>query len=151
MILRFANHPTARNINSERSILTLATAAVAVLGAVAKLAPSAAAQETADPMRGVFAVIYERGPAYDDSKDITEQVSIEDHIAYGQTIKDKFLAGGLLGTLTDDNVLGMVVFEAENIEAAEQWVSHDPGVENGVLTAKVRQWQVSSIRAYQGK
>ncbi|TBB15056.1 hypothetical protein ELH48_36510 (plasmid) [Rhizobium ruizarguesonis] len=120
-------------------------------GTVAKLAPSAAAQEAAAGTRGVFAVIYERGPAYDDSKDITEQIAIKEHVSYGQTLRDKFLAGGLLGALTDDRVLGMIVFEAENIAAAKQWVSQDPGVQNHVLSANVRYWQVTSIKAYQGK
>lgn len=90
-------------------------------------------------------------PTYEDNKNITEQINIKDHIAYGQTLGSRFVAGGLLGTLTEDKVLGMVVFEAENLEAARQWVSQDPGVRNHVLNPTVRHWQVTSIKAYQGK
>lgn len=134
-----------------RAVPMLAAAVMAVFGASASFAPIALAQEEGVAKDGVFAVIYERGSAYDDSKNITEQANIKDHIAYGQTLGDKFLAGGLLGTLTQDKVLGMVVFEAANIEAAKQWVSQDPGVQNNVLNANVRHWQVTSIKAYQGK
>jgi len=134
-----------------RTILTLAFAAIASFAAVATFAPIAVAQEAAAAKAGVFAVIYERGSAYENCKNITEQANIKEHIAYGQTLGPKFLAGGLLGTLTEDKVLGMVVFEAESIEAAERWVSQDPGVQNRVLKASVRHWQVKSIKPYQGK
>ena len=139
------------SFTGRRTVLTLAFAAVASFGAVATLAPVAVAQEATAAKAGVFAVIYERGSAYENSKNITEQANIKEHIAYGQTLGPKFLAGGLLGTLTEDKVLGMVVFEAENLEAAKQWVSQDPGVQNRVLSASVRHWQVKSIKAYQGK
>ncbi|CAN7741485.1 YciI family protein [Rhizobium leguminosarum] len=141
----------AGSLTGRRAILTLAIAAIAAFGAAATFAPVAVAQDAAAAKAGVFAVIYERGSAYEDNKNITEQANIKDHVAYGQTLGGKFLAGGLLGSLTDDKVLGMVVFEAENIEAAKQWVSQDPGIQNNVLSATVRHWQVTNIKAFQGK
>jgi uncharacterized protein YciI len=141
----------AGSFTGRRAIMPLAVAAIAAFAAVATAAPVAVAQDAATAKAGVFAVIYERGSAYDDNKSITEQANIKDHIAYGQTLGGKFVAGGLLGTLTEDKVLGMVVFEADNIEAAKQWVSRDPGVQNNVLSANVRYWQVTNIRPYQGK
>lgn len=151
MNIRIAKVIQAGSFTSRRAILTLALSAFAAFGAVATFAPIAVAQDVAAAKAGVFAVIYERGTAYQGSKSIAEQSNIKEHIAYGQTLGHKFLAGGLLGTLTQDKVLGMVVFEAENIEAAKQWVSQDPGVKSGVLSANVRRWQVTSIKAYQGK
>lgn len=141
----------AGRFTGRRAILTLALAALAAFGVVTTFAPIAVAQDAVAAKADVFAVIYERGPAYEDSKNITEQANIKEHIAYGQTLGRKFLAGGLLGTLTEDKVLGMVVFEAQNIEAAKQWVSQDPGVQSGVLSANVRHWQVTNIKAYRGK
>jgi hypothetical protein len=139
------------SFNGRRAVLTLAVAVIAAFGAVATFTPVANAQDAAAGKTGVFAVIYERGSAYEDNKNITQQANIKDHIAYGETLGAKFLAGGLLGTLTEDKVLGMVVFEAENIGAAKQWVSQDPGIQNRVLRATVRHWQVTNIKAYQRK
>jgi uncharacterized protein YciI len=135
---------------ARRALLKLAGVAAFGLIAAATL-PAAIAQNTAAAKAGVFAVIYERGPAYENGKNITEQANIKDHVAYSESLGEKFISGGLLGTLTEDKVLGMVVFEADSAEAAKQWVSKDPGVMSSVLSANVRQWQVSKIRAYQGK
>ncbi len=148
MNIHIAKAMHAGRFTGRRAILTLALAALAAFGTVA---PFAVAQGASAAKAGVFAVIYERGSAYEGSKSVAEQSKIKEHIAYGQTLGRKFLAGGLLGTLTEDKVLGMVVFEAANIEAAKQWVNQDPGVKSGVLSASVRQWQVTSIKAYQGK
>jgi uncharacterized protein YciI len=139
------------NLTGRRAVLNRALAATAAFGAVATLSPVALAQDTASAKAGVFAVIYERGSAYENNKNLSEQAKIKEHIAYGQNLGRRFLAGGLLGTPTEDKVIGMVVFEAENIEAAKQWVSQDPGVQNRVLSANVRQWHVTRIKAYRGK
>lgn len=139
------------SLAAQRAILKLAVAGIAAFGTVAVFAPVAIAQDGTAAKAGVYAVIYERGSAYENSKNITEQTNIKDHIAYGQTLGGKFIAGGLLGTLTDDKVLGMVLLEAENISAAKEWVSQDPGVKSNVLSANVRHWQVTNIKAYQSK
>lgn len=151
MNIHIAKAIHAGRFTGRRATLTLALAALAAFGAAATFAPVAVAQDVAAGKAGVFAVIYERGSAYQGSKSIADQANIKEHIAYSQTLGRKFLAGGLLGTLSEDKVLGMVVFEAENIEAAKQWVSQDPGVKSSVLSANVRHWQVTSIKAYQGK
>jgi uncharacterized protein YciI len=44
--------------------------------------------------------------------------------------------------------VGIIIFEAESEEAAEQWLVKDPAVVSKVLNASVRQWGVSNIRGY---
>jgi uncharacterized protein YciI len=135
-----------------RSPLKLIGAAVAFGLALSSLFPQAMAQDSASQSpAGVFAVVYERGPAYQDGKHITEQTNIPDHIKYTESLGDSLIGGGLLGTLTDDKVVGMIIFEAANLDAAKQWLAQDPGVAAGTLAANVRQWQVNSIRSYEKK
>lgn len=127
-------------------------AAVAFGVALSSFFPRAMAQDSANKSpAGVFAVIYERGPAYQDGKPITEQANIPDHIKYTESLGDRFIGGGLLGTLTDDKVVGMIIFEAANLDAAKQWLAQDPGVAASILAANVRQWQVNNIRGYEKK
>jgi hypothetical protein len=104
------------------------------------------AQELLEP--GVFAVIYERGADYVDGTAIAEQASIPEHMAYAKSLGESYIAGGLLGTLTNDTVVGMVVFEADSLSQATDWVSKDPGIVAGTLSGTVRQWQTTNIKAY---
>jgi uncharacterized protein YciI len=97
---------------------------------------------------GVFVAVYERGSAYEAGKHISEQTNIRDHIAYTEALEDMLIAGGLLTALADDNVVGMIIFEAESADAAKQWLGKDPGVAGKVLSASMRQWDVSNIRGY---
>ena len=96
----------------------------------------------------VFAAIYERGPAYQKGKTIFQQPAMKEHIAHHEALGERLIAAGPLKALPGDKVVGIIVFEAESEEAAEQWLGKDPAVVGKVLNASVRQWGVSSIRGY---
>jgi uncharacterized protein YciI len=103
---------------------------------------------TVSPKPKVFAAIYERGPAYQKEKNIFQQPTIKEHLAHHEALGDKLIAAGPLKALPEDEVVGIIIFEAESEEAAEQWLGKDPAVAGKVLSASVRQWGVSHIRGY---
>ena len=99
----------------------------------------------------VFAAIYERGSAYQKEKTIFQQPTIKEHIAHHEALGDKLIAAGPLKALPEDKIIGIIVFETESEEAAEQWLKKDPAVVSKVLNATVRQWGASSIREFNRK
>lgn len=103
---------------------------------------------TLGPKSKVFAALYERGPAYQKEKNIFQQPTIKEHIAHHEALGRKLIAAGPLRSRPEDMVVGIVIFEAESEEAAEQWLGKDPAVVGKVLSASVRQWGVSNIRGY---
>lgn len=96
----------------------------------------------------VFAAIYQRGSAYQKEKNIFQQPSIKEHIAHHEALGKKLIAAGPLKALPEDKIVGIIVFEAESEEVAQQWLRKDPAVVNKVFDATVRQWGVSSIREF---
>lgn len=98
--------------------------------------------------QSVFAAIYEQGPAYQKDKAIPEQAFIKEHITYTGALGARAIAGGITKSVGDDQGVGMIVFEASSPQAAEQWLRQDPAVKAKVLNATLREWDVSSIRAY---
>ncbi len=77
-----------------------------------------------------------------------QQPTIKEHIAHHEALGSKLIAAGPLKSRPEDRVVGIIIFEAESEEAAEQWLSKDPAVAGKVLTASVRQWGVSNVRGY---
>ena len=54
------------------------------------------------------------------------------------------LAGRTL--TTEEDGFGIVIFEAENIEEATNFMNSDPAVKEGIMTAKVYPYKVALIR-----
>jgi uncharacterized protein YciI len=96
----------------------------------------------------VFAAIYERGPAYQKEKSIFEHPTIKEHIAHHEALGGKLIAAGPLRARPEDRLVGIIIFEAESEEVAEQWLVKDPAVVSKVLNASVRQWGATNIRGY---
>jgi uncharacterized protein YciI len=96
----------------------------------------------------VFAAIYERGSAYQKAKNIFEQPTIKEHIAHHEALGNKLIAAGPLKALSEDKTVGIIVFEAESEEKAQQWLRQDPAVIGKVLNASVGQWGVSGVREF---
>ena len=135
----------------QKSLIYTLFGVALVAGVTLKQTSSEAAPKgssTAGTKTGVFAVVYERGSAYQKGKPISEQHRVKEHIAYTEALGNKLIAGGLLRSARPDQVVGMIIFEAASTQAAEQWLRKDPAVVGKVLRASVRQWEVSNIRAY---
>lgn len=88
-----------------------------------------------------FAAIRTRGPAWDDSKPMEQQVDWDAHARFMEGLADDgflVLVGPLEGTR---DVL--LVVRAESAAAIERRLSTDPWVVNGLLVLKqVAPWQI---------
>lgn len=73
-----------------------------------------------------------------------ENAIIASHFAYLSDLKDKGvvkLAGRT--THTDSSSFGVMIFEAEDEEAARQVMAHDPAVKGNVLAAKLFPFRIA--------
>lgn len=96
----------------------------------------------------VFVAIYKRGPAYQTDKGLFQQRGVREHVQHHEALGERLIAAGPLRAEGDDEPVGIVVFLAESAAGAEQWLQGDPAVAQGVLSARVRQWGISEVRAY---
>jgi len=130
----------------------LLVALVPIQGEVpAPPAPSPAATTGASrPL--AFVLIYERGPAWDDTKGTLAQVGINGHMQHLRANSTKLLAAGRFeqgsGVGGTDRTVGMVVVAAANQEEAEALVAADPAISGRLMTATVRRWLVERIKPY---
>lgn len=110
-------------------------------------APAPAAQRPA-----VFAVIYERGPAWDDAKGAFEQSSIPEHMQFLRENAEKVVGAAPfqqgIAPGSTDRIVGMVIVAATNQEEAQQIIAGDPAVAANVMKATVRRWLVDRVKGY---
>jgi uncharacterized protein YciI len=111
--------------------------------ATAQTSPPAAAQP-----RRVFVAIYDRGPRWIQGKSAFEQAGIHEHILHHEALAVRLIGAAPFVMGPDDSTVGLIVFEAENQDAAQAWLAADPAVVNGVLKAVVREWRVSRVKAF---
>jgi len=94
----------------------------------------------------VFAVIYDRGPAWVEGKPILEQPTIPGHIQHHRNLGEKRIAAAPFTPLPEDMSVGMVVLLAHSQEQAQAWVDNDPAVKSKVMTARLRRWHLESLK-----
>lgn len=88
-----------------------------------------------------FVLLHTPGPTWDPSLGFREQPGVDQHIQYMAGIMD----GGQLvmgGPFLDDSG-GMMIMRAENLEAAQEVATADPGVQSGLLQVEVKPWMVA--------
>ena len=86
-----------------------------------------------------FVFLYEPGPNWVKDRTIYEQPLREHGAFMAQLLDDGVLV--LAGPFSD-NSGGMAIIEAPDIEHAREILSKDPGLVDGVFTARVRPWHV---------
>ncbi|MGQ0538952.1 MAG: YciI family protein [Gemmatimonadaceae bacterium] len=100
----------------------------------------------------VFAVLYERGPAWDVAKGALEQVGIQQHLTYLRANMDKQLAAAPfqpgLAPRSPDAAVGMVLLSVASEDDAQRFVAGDPAVAAGLMNATVRRWLVDRVKSY---
>lgn len=75
-----------------------------------------------------------------------EEVAIvNQHFEY---LKAKLEAGKLFfaGRTTDENPLGIAVFEVPTLEAAKEFTANDPAVKHHVMVAEVRPYKIALMK-----
>jgi uncharacterized protein YciI len=114
-----------------------------VMDATAQTSPPTAAQP-----RRAFVAIYDRGPRWLQGKGPFEQAGIQEHISHHEALAERLIGAAPFVMDPDDAAVGLVVFEAQNREAAQAWLAADPAVVNGVMKATLREWRVRRVRAF---
>ena len=127
-------------------LLGVAAGSFETLGEQAPPAPAAQARLPA------FVAIYERGPAWDESKGVFEQTGINGHMQFLRASSDKLIAAARFRQGTEpgatDRTVGMVVLMAATQEEAERLIATDPAIVGNVMRATVRHWLVERVRSY---
>lgn len=92
-------------------------------------------------MKGLFAVIRSRGPAWDESRPIDDQVEWTAHAAFMEgLVDDEFVALG--GPLEGTPDVLLVVRARDSSEIAER-LAVDPWAQNGLLIVKqIHPWWI---------
>ncbi|MGO8725078.1 MAG: YciI family protein [Acidimicrobiales bacterium] len=90
----------------------------------------------------VFAVTTEKGPNWDDSRQIREQQAWMEHAAFADELVERgiIILGGPIGGGSDDDIALLAVEASEEAELRSIF-SNDPWTLNGVFRIKeVRPW-----------
>lgn len=68
----------------------------------------------------------------------------QDCMEYLQNLaKERYLIAGLLGNMETESIDGaMMLFEAKNIEEAQEIANNDPIIQRGFYRCEVHQWNV---------
>lgn len=116
-------------------------------------AQSPAPAPTATPSRPlVFVAIYERGPAWDDTKGAFAQTGINDHMQHLRANAGKLVAAApfeqALAPGAKDHTIGMLLIAAASQQEAEALTAADPAIAGHLMTVTVRRWLVDRIKAY---
>jgi uncharacterized protein YciI len=87
-----------------------------------------------------FAFIHSPGEKWVDSLPSFRQPGIEQHVAYYSALTEvgKIILGGPFLNAAG----GIMVYKGDDLEEATRVAQSDPGVKNGLLKVKVRQWLV---------
>ncbi len=93
-----------------------------------------------------YVIFYSEGPNWRHGVSFWEQVGIDEHAAYMETLLKQGTL--IMGGPFIDGSGGMAILRTNDLVEAEEIVDNDPAVNAGTLSAKLRQWQVpiSSIR-----
>lgn len=136
---------------------TLLAAAVAALAILIGLDSSGSAQTPqapapAQPRSPVFVAIYERGPAWDDTKGAFVQTGIQEHMQFLRANAAKLVGAAPfqqgIGAGGADRTVGMVVVMAASQEEAQALIDADPAIAGNLMKATVRRWLVDRVKAY---
>ena len=126
-------------------LIGVATGSLESLGKQAPQAPAAQRQPA-------FVAIYERGTAWNDSKGVFEQASINEHMQFLRANTDTLIGAGPFRQGMEpgaaDRIVGMVVLLAATQEDAERLIASDPAVVGNVMRVTVRRWLAERVRSY---
>ena len=100
-----------------------------------------------NPDVAVFALLYERGPAWIEGRDVPEQPGIAEHRQYLGEHSAQIVANGPLVFESADSVVGLLVLQAGALAEAERFITEDPGVRSRVFRATARRWRLNRFRA----
>jgi hypothetical protein len=95
--------------------------------------PTAAASEAATAQQ-VFVAAYRKGPKYDGAKSLFRQTGVTEHMAHIRSIAPSVIGASPVEPSGDD-LLGYVIFSAQDRAAAEAWLKADPAVLAGSMKA----------------
>ena len=111
-----------------------------------------AAQSPATQRTPVFVAIYDRGPAWDESKGTLQQTGIAEHSQFLRANSAKLIAAApfqqALAPGGSDRTVGMVITLAATQEEAESLIAGDPAIAGKLMTATVRRWLVDRVKNY---
>jgi uncharacterized protein len=96
-------------------------------------------------MEWLYAIRSPRGAEFIENATEEESAVMREHFAYLKAALD---AGRLVlaGPATDGLFPGIVVFEAEDEDAARVFMENDPSVRAGVMLAELHPYRVSLLR-----
>ena len=104
------------------------------------------------PRQNAFVALYERGPAWDDTKGAFQQTAINEHMQFLRANLDRLIAAAPFRQGVEaggtDRTVGMVIVLASNQEEAERLIANDPAIAQKLMVARVRQWMVERVRSY---
>ena len=123
--------------------------AVALLPAPTSIATAQArtpATSQADAAQTIFVAVYRRGPKFDPAKG-AGNAGIREHILHFQSLSDRLIGAGTVQQ-TGDDLLGYVLLPAPDQASAQAWLSADPALAAGPMTAEIRRWGVSEIKGW---
>ena len=114
------------------------------------LATGTAACAQATPRRQQFIYLLRVVPRFQDPREWTERENgvVRQHferLTKGAALGQVILAGRTTETLAA--TFGVVIFEAENMETARQFMENDPAIAAGVMTATLHPYAVALQRA----
>jgi uncharacterized protein YciI len=90
--------------------------------------------------RAVYWIDYQRGPAWPEGQSAPKQ-ALYDHQVYLQQL----MQSGILlmaGLFRDDAGGGIAVLDSSDEAAARRMMDDDPAVQSGLLSARLRPWQM---------
>jgi uncharacterized protein YciI len=100
----------------------------------------------------VIAVVFTRGPAWDDARPIREQDGVDGHIAWVQAHRDDGTEIIEAGPFHDsespivDNLVGLCLLALDDVEEARALVEEDPAVQTGAYAFRLYPWGDVALR-----
>ena len=122
--------------------------ALAGLVVLAAMTAGGAAERQPAPDDPVFVALYDQGSAFLKGKDVPAQPRFREHLDHLRSRSEWLIAGGPFTLRSDDQAVGLVVFQAIDAADAQRWISEDPAVVEGVFRATVRQWRVTNVKSF---
>lgn len=90
-------------------------------------------------------VLYRRGPAWEDTKPLGDQVWIREHLAYLTQLHEQGVIGKAgpfwrFEEQVDGDLVGLVVHRENDPVRARALTDEDPAVRGGLMETEVRRW-----------
>jgi uncharacterized protein YciI len=91
------------------------------------------------------AVLYRRGPGWEDAKPLGEQLGIREHLEYLTGLYHQGVLGkaGPFWELQEqvaDDLVGLVVHRGDDPERAAALTDDDPAVRSGLMEVEIHRW-----------